>query len=150
MQTICWMWFTVKWHLKKPFSHQMFQRYAPEQKVDLTVFLLNKLQNYLWFFHSIDNTYTFAQPNHSKENAAYWTSLTSHNKAHDFNCISDIFKHLEHNYGDEAISILVTGSLHLVGEVLRTIKGESVNEQWRNIFFTFSLKVLNLCVNNFV
>ncbi|XP_055326265.1 folylpolyglutamate synthase, mitochondrial-like [Sitodiplosis mosellana] len=69
-----------------------------------------------------DNMYTFAQPNHSKQNAEYWSSLTSYNKSQDFPCISDVFKYLEENYGGEEISILVTGSLHLVGEVLRTLR----------------------------
>lgn len=66
--------------------------------------------------------YTFAQPNHSEQNAKYWSGLTSKNKAKHFPCISDVLKYLEQNYGEEDISILVTGSLHLVGEVLRTIK----------------------------
>lgn len=64
--------------------------------------------------------YTFSQPDYSEQNAKYWYNLK--NKAKHFPCISDVLKYLEQNYGEEDISILVTGSLHLVGEVLRTIK----------------------------
>lgn len=70
----------------------------------------------------IDNVYTFAQPNRSKQNAEYWSSLGSDKKSQSFPCITDAFKYLEQNYRDDQISILVTGSLHLVGEVLRSIK----------------------------
>ncbi|XP_031625773.1 folylpolyglutamate synthase, mitochondrial [Contarinia nasturtii] len=69
-----------------------------------------------------DNLYTFAQPNHSKRNAEYWSSLKPQNKSKDFSCLADVFKYLQKHFGHEETSILVTGSLHLVGEVLRTIK----------------------------
>lgn len=66
--------------------------------------------------------YTFVQPNHSQQNAKYWDSLSSQNKSQAFNCIKDVFKYLNETYGNEEISMLVTGSLHLVGEVLRSIQ----------------------------
>lgn len=69
-----------------------------------------------------DNMYNVAQPNYSAENAKLWCSISPTNKSNFFPCISDVFKYLQKTYGDEEISILVTGSLHLVGEFLRTIQ----------------------------
>lgn len=66
--------------------------------------------------------YTFVQPNRSQENAKCWDGLSSKNKSQVFHCIKDVFKYLNETYGSDDISMLVTGSLHLVGEVLRTIK----------------------------
>lgn len=66
--------------------------------------------------------YTFGQPNRSKQNAEYWSSINSQNKSQTFLCISDAFNYLNDIHGHEKILILCTGSLHLVGEVLRTIK----------------------------
>lgn len=66
--------------------------------------------------------YTFGQPNLSKQNAEYWSSINSQNKSQAFHCISDAFKYLNDTYGHEKILVLVAGSLHLVGEVLRSIK----------------------------
>lgn len=69
-----------------------------------------------------DNLYTFGQPNRSKQNAEYWSSKSLQNKSQAFSCISDAFKHLDDTNGHEKILVLVAGSLHLVGEVLRSIK----------------------------
>lgn len=66
--------------------------------------------------------YTFAQPNHSQRNADHWMKIASNNKSHAFSSIEDVFNYLQQTHKDESISILVTGSLHLIGEVLRTIK----------------------------
>lgn len=66
--------------------------------------------------------YTFGQPNRSKQNAEYWSSISSQDKSQAFSCISDAFKYLNDTYGNEKILVLVAGSLHLVGEVLRSIK----------------------------
>lgn len=85
--------------------------------------ILNKIlsNNFnLKFF--LDNMYKFSQPNRSKENAKYWFSLSIHNKSKSFSCINEAFKYLDDTYKNEQISILVTGSLHLVGEVLRSIQ----------------------------
>lgn len=68
--------------------------------------------------------YAFAQPNRSQENLKYWKILSPENKAQAFNCISDVFNYLQTEYKTEQISVLVTGSLHLIGEVLRTIEIE--------------------------
>lgn len=65
--------------------------------------------------------YTFGQPNRSKENAEYWSSLNPQNKSQAFSCISDAFKYLKETYEHEEVLVLVAGSLHLVGEVLRSI-----------------------------
>lgn len=65
--------------------------------------------------------YTFGQPDRSKQNAEYWSSLSSENKSQAFSCISDAFKYLNNSYEHEKILVLVAGSLHLVGEVLRSI-----------------------------
>lgn len=82
--------------------------------------------NYWFSFHffsvSIDNMYTFAQPNHSQRNADHWMKIAPNNKSHAFSSIEDVFNYLQQTHKDESISILVTGSLHLIGEVLRTIK----------------------------
>lgn len=79
-----------------------------------------KLTCIFWFF--LDNMYTIAQPNRSKQNADFWIQLSPQNKSHAFSSIKDLFKYLQQNYKDEQISVLVTGSLHLIGEVLRSIK----------------------------
>lgn len=76
-------------------------------------------------FLAVDNLYTFGQPNRSKQNAEYWSSMNSQNKSQAFACIADAFKYLNDAYGHEEISVLVAGSLHLVGEVLRSIKAFS-------------------------
>lgn len=66
--------------------------------------------------------YAYEQPNHSAENAKHWCNLSPTNKSKAFRCVSEVFKYLQDTHVDEEISILVTGSLHLVGEVLRTIR----------------------------
>lgn len=73
-------------------------------------------------FLPTDNLYTFGQPNRSKQNAEYWSSISLQNKSQAFPCVSDALKYLNDTYGNDKILVLVAGSLHLVGEVLRTIK----------------------------
>lgn len=61
-------------------------------------------------------------PNRSKEFSKHWIGLSSDNNAQAFDCVSDVFDYLQTNYQNDQVKILVTGSLHLVGEVLRLIK----------------------------
>lgn len=76
----------------------------------------------IYFILFADNTFRIVQPDRSHENTKCWKELSKSNKTQAFNCIADLFKYLEQNYGSEEISVLVTGSLHLVGEVLRTLR----------------------------
>lgn len=88
-------------------------------------FIPKKLTSHLIFKCFIlfaDNTFRFVQPDRSLENSKCWKELPNTNKTQAFTCIADLFKYLRNNYGGEEISVLVTGSLHLVGEVLRTLR----------------------------
>lgn len=69
-----------------------------------------------------DNMYTVAQPNRTTEHCLHWNSLAERNISEAFNCIANVFLFLDNNYGNEEIEILITGSLHLVGEAMRTIQ----------------------------
>lgn len=102
---------------------------------EMVIFLMNKLNI------SSDNTYTFAQPNCSQQNAEYWNNLTPQNQSQVFPCIADALEHLQHTYGSEEITLLVTGSLHLIGEVLRTIKDWTID---------FGLTKIETCKMNLI
>lgn len=68
----------------------------------------------------------FAQPNKSNEHAVHWRSFDADNCAQTFACISDAFDYLERQkrFPNEELHVLITGSLHLVGETIRTIQLE--------------------------
>lgn len=61
-------------------------------------------------------------PNRCKEFSKHWIGLSSDNKAHAFDCVTDVFDYLQTKYQNDQVEVLVTGSLYLVGEVLRMIK----------------------------
>lgn len=73
-------------------------------------------------FPLADNMYTVAQPNKTQDHSLYWNALSPANTSKTFDCIADLFLFLDNNYGNEPIEILITGSLHLVGEVIRTLQ----------------------------
>lgn len=91
--------------------------------------------------------YTFAQPNHSQRNADHWMKIASNNKSHAFSSIEDVFNYLQQTHKDESISILVTGSLHLIGEVLRTIKEWQIQDKHKYILWLISYFLRDLVLN---
>lgn len=68
-----------------------------------------------------DSTYTTGESDLTLDNVQHWTQLSAANKAQAFTCVADVLQYLESTYGDAEVVVLVTGSLHLVGAVLRTI-----------------------------
>lgn len=74
-----------------------------------------------------DNMYKFEQPNNSKKQSIHWNSLSPTNRSKAFACIAEAFDYLEEQKicKNEELTILVTGSLHLVGEVIRLIRGKT-------------------------
>lgn len=70
-----------------------------------------------------DNTHTLGQQNKTESHAEYWNILSPRNRSKTFPCISDAFDYLESIKANEneSFNVLITGSLHLIGEVMRTI-----------------------------
>lgn len=69
------------------------------------------------------------QQNKSDKHSEFWNSLSPKNRSKAFSCISDAFAYLDTIKMDknEQFSILITGSLHLIGEVMRTIQVDNNN-----------------------
>lgn len=115
-------------HRNLKFDEALFMPNISSILKQTTGNLRNRNEKFLFFFSNLfaytqtDNTYTFAQPNRSQQNSKYWSNLSVENKSKAFNCISDAFDYIQQNYECEQLDVLVTGSLHLVGEVLRTIR----------------------------
>lgn len=92
--------------------------------------------------------YTFGQTDCSKQNADHWSSISSQNKSKAFTCITDTLNYLNGTYEHETISVLVAGSLHLVGEVLRSIKSP-VKWCWYTIYRIFKIKIFFIEISKY-
>lgn len=59
--------------------------------------------------------------NRSEEYLNCWMKLSPENKGRAFDCIVDVFDYLKTKFEDEPLVVLVTGSLYLLRELIKTI-----------------------------
>lgn len=128
MHVVCLNHYIARYHLTKLYLHQTYHLWNLNFQVGFWFTFRTKVDIFKnkvlvdWFLFFTDFVFAKLAPDRYLQNTEFWSTLPFPNKSTAFPCIADAFEYLNRTYGDEGLTILVTGSLHLVGATLNFIK----------------------------